>query len=218
MPKTSAAAKEARREQILQAALRCFAQRGYYATTIEDLVVETGLSRGALYLYFPSKEALYLALADRWNCGLEAAIRRQMTPDLSPMAILQLIIEVTGAQVAAEVDACRVLMEGWILGRTLPALEDQVQRQQAQALQVFEQLLQAGVASGEVRHDLAIQLQAQVLLATLLGLMIQWHLHPGTIDWQQVAEETVHGLRPARRSRAGGSERDGKMERAKPSA
>ncbi len=200
MPKISVAAKEARQEQILQAALRCFARRGYHATTIEDLVTETGLSRGALYLYYPSKEALYLALADRWNCGLEAAIRRQMTPDLSPVAVLQLIIEVTGAHVEAEADACRVLMEGWILGRTLPALEDQVERQQEQALQVFEQLLQAGVASGELRHDLPIHLHAQVLLASLQGLMVQWHLHPGTINWQQVAEETVRALRSSRRS------------------
>ena len=69
MPKTSAEAKEARRTQILDAAVRCFARTGYYATTIEDVVRETGLSRGALYLYLPSKEALYLAISDRWNFG-----------------------------------------------------------------------------------------------------------------------------------------------------
>ena len=80
MPKTSAAAKAARQEQILNAAVRCFARKGFYATTIEDLVVETGLSRGALYLYFPNKEALYLALADRWNCGLEEAVQRRVAP------------------------------------------------------------------------------------------------------------------------------------------
>jgi TetR/AcrR family transcriptional regulator, transcriptional repressor of aconitase len=197
VPKISAAAKAARQEQILQAALHCFARRGYYATTIDDLVAETGLSRGALYLYFPSKEALYLALAERWHCGLEAAIRRQLPPERSPAAILQLIMEVTGAHVAAEADACRVLMEGWILGRTFPALAEQVKRQHKQALQVFERLLQAGVASGELRHDLAPHRQAQVLLATLEGLMVQWHLRPGTINWQQVAEETVRGLRPS---------------------
>ena len=65
MPKTSAAAKEARRAQILDAAVRCFARRGYYATTIEDVVQETGLSRGALYLYFPSKQDLVFALIER---------------------------------------------------------------------------------------------------------------------------------------------------------
>ena len=68
MPKTS------------EAAVRCFARTGYYATTIEDVVRETGLSRGALYLYFPSKEALYLAISERWNCGMEAAIRARARP------------------------------------------------------------------------------------------------------------------------------------------
>lgn len=203
MPKISAAAKEARQEQILQAALHCFAQRGYYATTIEDLVTATGLSRGALYLYFPSKEALYLALADRWSCGLEAAIQARVTPGLSPAAVLRIIIEVTGAHVAAEADACRVLMEGWILGRTIPALAEQVESQEAHTIQTFEQLLQAGVASGEMRANLAIHLHAQMLLATLQGLMIQWHLHPGTIDWQRVADDIVRGLCPAWQSRAG---------------
>ena len=49
MPKISEAAKEAKRTQILDAAVRCFARTGYYATTIEDIVQETGLSRGVLY-------------------------------------------------------------------------------------------------------------------------------------------------------------------------
>jgi AcrR family transcriptional regulator len=138
MPKTSAAAKEARQEQILNAAVRCFARKGYYATTIEDLVVETGLSRGALYLYFPNKEALYVALSDRWTCGLEEAVQRRVTPNMSPVDALQLVIEVTGEHIEADAAACRVLMEGWTLGHVLPALGEQVRRQQAQARGVFE--------------------------------------------------------------------------------
>ncbi len=112
MPKTSAAAKETSRTQILDAAVRCFARTGYYATTIEDVVRETGLSRGALYL----------AISERWNCGMEAAIRARLTPDLTPAAILRVLIEVNGEQVKAEADACRVLMEGWNLSHHIPVL------------------------------------------------------------------------------------------------
>jgi hypothetical protein len=49
-----------------------------------------------------------------------------------------------------------------------------------------------------LRHDLAIHLHAQMLLASLQGLMVQWHLHPGTVNWYQVAKETVRGLRASR--------------------
>ncbi len=175
MPKTSAAAKETRRTQILDAAVRCFARTGYYATTIEDVVRETDLSRGALYLYFPSKEALYLAISERWNCGMEAAIKARLTPDLTPAAILRALIEVNGEQVKAEADACRVLMEGWNLSQHMPVLAE---------------------PAGEFRADIEVEAQARILMATLHGLMVQWHRQPGSIDWHSIAEEIVRGLCP----------------------
>ncbi|MBV9231215.1 MAG: TetR/AcrR family transcriptional regulator [Chloroflexi bacterium] len=195
MPKTSAAAKEARRTQILDAAVRCFARTGYYATTIEDVVRETGLSRGALYLYFPSKEALYLAISERWNCGLESAIRARLTPDLTPAEILCVLIEVNGEHVQAESDACRVLMEGWNLGFNIPTLAERSRQRQARSLSALCQLLQAGINAGEFCPDMAVEAQARILMATLHGLMVQWHRQPGSVDWQRIAEEVVRGLR-----------------------
>src|SRR6266571_3613384 len=177
MPKTSEAAKEARRTQILDAAVRCFARTGYYATTIEDVVRETDLSRGALYLYFPSKEALYLAISDRWNCGMEAAIKARLTPDLTPAATL------------------RVLIEGWNLSQHIPVLAERARQRQARSVSALSQLLQAGIAAGEFRADIEVEAQARILMATLHGLMVQWHRQPGSIDWHSIAEEIVRGLR-----------------------
>ncbi len=194
MPKTSPAAKDARRTQILNAAVHCFARHGYYATTIEDLVAETGLSRGALYLYFPSKEAIYLAISERWSCGLEEAIRARLAPDLSPAAIMRLWIEVTGEHVQAEADACRVLMEGWSLAHHIPALAERAQQQQARSIEALSRLLRAGIATGEFRAELQVETQVRILIATMHGLMVQWHRKPGSIDWQEVAEEIVGGL------------------------
>ncbi len=196
MPKTSTAAKEARRTQILDAAVRCFARRGYYETTIEDLVTETGLSRGALYLYYPSKEAMYLAISERWGCGLEEAIRARLTPDLSQASILQIVIEVNGEHVQAEADACRILMEGWNLAYHIPVLAERNARQQAHSLAALSQLLRAGIEAGEFRTDMEVETQARILMATLHGLMVQWHRQPGSVDWHAVAEEFIRGLRP----------------------
>ncbi len=196
MPKTSAAAKEGRRTQILNAAVRCFARRGYYATTIEDLVTETGLSRGALYLYYPSKEAIYLAISERWGCGLEEAIRARLAPDLSPAAILRMLIEVTGEHVQAEADACRILMEGWNLAHQIPALAERVRQEHERSHAALGDLLRAGIAIGEFRANLDVESQVLLLEATLHGLMVQWHRRPGSVDWRRGAEEIVRGLRP----------------------
>ncbi|HLI05747.1 MAG TPA: TetR/AcrR family transcriptional regulator [Ktedonobacteraceae bacterium] len=194
MPKLRADAKEARRAQILEAALRCFARQGYYATTIQDVVAEAGLSRGGIYLYYPTKESLYLALSQWWSCGLEEAIRRRVTPPLSPKALLRLSIEVIGTHVETEADACRVLIEGWTLSHHLPGLRVPVCEQFERAERRFRDLLAAGVAQGEFRATLAVDRQAMLILATLRGLMVQWHLYPGSIDWQQVAEEIIQGI------------------------
>jgi AcrR family transcriptional regulator len=65
MPKTTAEAKELRREEILEAAQRTFAQYGYEGATVARLEQATGLSRGGIFNYFPSKDDLFLALAER---------------------------------------------------------------------------------------------------------------------------------------------------------
>jgi AcrR family transcriptional regulator len=194
MPKTTEAAKEARRAQILDAAVRCFARHGYYETTIEDLVTETGLSRGALYLYYPSKEAIYLDISERWGCGLEAAIRARLTPGMSAAATMQLWIEVTGEHVQAEEDACRILMEGWNLERHISALADRARQKHERGTVGLGQLLQAGIANGEFRADIDVPTQVQLLRATIHGLMVQWHRRPGSVDWHAAAQQIVRGL------------------------
>jgi hypothetical protein len=56
------AARAARRDQIITAGLACFARSGYHATTMADVAAQAGVSKGTPYLYFDSKQALFLAL------------------------------------------------------------------------------------------------------------------------------------------------------------
>ncbi len=65
MPKVSEEHLQARREQILDGARRAFAQHGYEGTTVALLETEIGLSRGAIFNYFPDKWALFFELAAR---------------------------------------------------------------------------------------------------------------------------------------------------------
>ena len=58
MPKVSQAHLEARREQIIDAAITCFARDGFHRTTMQDIFKAASLSPGAIYSYFPSKEQI----------------------------------------------------------------------------------------------------------------------------------------------------------------
>jgi AcrR family transcriptional regulator len=65
MPKLSPEQIEARRSAILEAAAMCFAENGFHRTTMQDICRRAGVSPGALYLYFRSKEALIEGLCER---------------------------------------------------------------------------------------------------------------------------------------------------------
>ena len=64
MPKVSEQYRDARRNQILSAAKRCFVRNGFHETSMQDLFAESGLSSGAVYRYFPGKEDMILAIAE----------------------------------------------------------------------------------------------------------------------------------------------------------
>jgi AcrR family transcriptional regulator len=67
-------AKAVRREEILDAARRVFAERGFRGTTIADIAEAAGIALGTIYLYFPSKEDVFAALNERLGALISGAI------------------------------------------------------------------------------------------------------------------------------------------------
>jgi AcrR family transcriptional regulator len=65
MPKVTDAYRIARRDEIIAAALRCFALKGYQRTSMADIIEESGLSAGAIYGHFSGKQELFAAVAGR---------------------------------------------------------------------------------------------------------------------------------------------------------
>jgi AcrR family transcriptional regulator len=96
VPKVSQEHLEARREQILDGARRAFARHGYEGATVARLEEEIGLSRGAIFNYFPDKWSLFFELASRdqyelttllMEQGLDATLRHLTTESPDWMAV-----------------------------------------------------------------------------------------------------------------------------------
>jgi AcrR family transcriptional regulator len=75
MRRPSARFKQDRREEILEAARRCFARMGFHQASMQQICLEAGMSPGNLYRYFPSKESIIAGIAerDRAEVGAELA-------------------------------------------------------------------------------------------------------------------------------------------------
>jgi AcrR family transcriptional regulator len=205
MPKIAEQARAARREQIIEAALVCFARAGYHATTMADVAAQAGVSKGTPYLYFQSKEALFIALGEEWDCGLADRVNAAIAalPEAgrrSPRQVLHAVAAAVAGHVLEETETCRVLMEARALAAHEPAIAIAVRAADTRTHQQLEGLIAAGVEAGEWPAATDPALAARLFTAGLYGLMAQWHLAPGSFSWQTAAAALAEG--PAGRSPA----------------
>jgi len=202
VPRIAEAARAARRDQIIAAGLACFAKSGYHATTMADVAAQAGVSKGTPYLYFDSKQALFVALAEQWDCGANQRVdiaiatlsenRRQ-----SPRAVLRVVATAIAAHVQAESETCRVLMEARALAAHEPVIAVAVRAADERAHEQLQELFAAGVAAGEWPASTNPSLAARLFTAGLYGLMAQWHLAPGSFSWPEAAAALADRGSPA---------------------
>ena len=206
MPKIAEEARAARRDQIIAAAAGCFARAGYHVTTMADIAEAAGVSKGTPYLYFPSKEALFIALYEEWDCGLAARVDAAVgalseSARGSPRNVLAAVASAIAAHVLDNPQACRVLMEATTLAAYEPAIAAKVQAVNAASLDQLTGLFAAGVAAGEWPAGTDPAVQARLFTAGLYGLMAQWHTAAGSFSLETamtaLARQTVPGSRDA---------------------
>jgi AcrR family transcriptional regulator len=206
MPKIAEQTRAARRDQIVVAALACFAETGYYATTMADVAAQAGVSKGTPYLYFESKEALFIALHEEWDCGLADRVNAAIAalPEAarrSPRQVLHAVAAAAAAHVLAETETCRVLMEARALAAHEPAIAGAVRAADERTHEQLEGLFSAGIQAGEWPAGTNPALAARLFTAGLYGLMAQWHLAPGSFSWGAAAAAlaggTAGGVSPA---------------------
>src|SRR5262249_7008236 len=147
--------EQMRRQQILDAALACFSRRGYHATSMEDIVRESGLSVGALYSYFPSKEELFTALDDLCFRQSVQHLAELFRGAGTPLRRLERVLEFFFGALDERIGPWhRLRMEAWAQGETLHGVGDRERRRCDEMRALFRSLLREAVAAGECRPDL----------------------------------------------------------------
>ena len=148
-PKADVSAE--RKEQIYQAALACFNSKGYYQTTMDDIVAESGLSKGTLYWYFDSKKALFIALlADFMEPLNQEWTAVTSDPLMSVVDKLKASMTLFRNQITEMVHFFGIVMEAW----TQTHFDEDVQRLSREMYQPYlalmNEILEEGVAKGEL--------------------------------------------------------------------
>jgi len=159
-------APEVRRKQILDAALRCISKNGYHGTRMDDIVAASGLSKGAIYWHFKSKEEIFLALMD----DVDAAIFNSLDPaaDLSPLEAIK--AGCLGAVTA--LSSLRPHAQTWTEFFTNPLSRKRMSRSYKQSRDRLSALVEQGIAEGEIT-DCDPFGAAAAITAMIEGLILQ---------------------------------------------
>ena len=168
--------KEERTPEILEAALATFGERGFAGTRMDDIAAKAGITKGTIYLYFDSKEALFKALA-RQSAGAQIETVTQMVKasDAPSAELLRFVITTLG-QFMRTTD--RIILPRVLLSEmgNFPELAEFWRREIIdKGLGLFRGIVKRGVARREFRK-LPTEHAARLCIAPLL-VMAVWRMH-----------------------------------------
>jgi AcrR family transcriptional regulator len=187
---------EERRAQVVDIAARVFAERGYHATSIEDLVHATGLQRGGLYHYMDGKKDLLIRIHERFINPLLAEARVIVAAGDPPEETFRALAGALIRDIAEYRDQVTVFLHEWRIIENDPEW-----RSVRKARKDFEKLLGSVLERGHREGVFDIQ-DKQITLLGFLGMCnysYQWYRPGGRISPDELADQFcdifLHGIK-----------------------
>jgi TetR/AcrR family transcriptional regulator, transcriptional repressor of aconitase len=174
MPKVTAQYRDARRDQILSAARRCFLRDGFHATSMQDLFAEAGLSSGAVYGYFASKDDVIIAIAEE-NVRDFAVMTHEVAsgePDKPIGTVLTDIITKVRAR-DAEDGLAGLAVLSWSEALRNPVLASRFADLVAQIRADLSEIARKHQAAGNLPRDVPAESLAIVFMSIVPGCILQ---------------------------------------------
>ena len=180
---------EERRRQILEAAVRAFAAKGYHACRVSDIATEAGVAYGLVYHYFGSKDALLQAIFDEtWGAMLDTISSVEQLDEPASDRVRK-VTEIVLRTWKRDPDLVRLLVREVTRNQQLERETDEIEL----AFDALQRIVEAGQESGEFRPDLDSRLAATIWYGALEEILTGWALAqlPDSVDDVTRAERAV---------------------------
>ncbi len=175
----------------MEAAIKLFSTHGYNKASVDDICEEAGISKGAFYHHFKSKQALFLALLDGWLQFIDNAI--ESTKDKTVPETFMQITEAFPYIFKTADDNLPMFLEFWLQASRDKKIWGAGISPYRRYHKYFTTLIKKGVDEGsfvEVDPELA----SRMITSTAMGLLLQSLLDPTGDDWEKVARDSTNLL------------------------
>lgn len=183
MPKVSQQHLDARRAEILAAARRCFLRNGFHATSMQDLLVEAGLSAGAVYRYFAGKQDMIAAIAEENLREVVAEVDKVVNRE-SAVGLGELLADLFRVIEAKHEENGFAAMALLVWSESLrdPRLAERIRTTLTQVTAELARIVRGSQETGDLPPDVAAESLTQVIVATVPGYILQLAtLGPGRV-------------------------------------
>jgi AcrR family transcriptional regulator len=165
-------ARAERRTAVLAAARRIFADKGYHATSIDDIIEAAGIARGTFYLYFESKRAIFDELLDELFTTLQSTVKRiEVGPGaLPPVEQMDATVDRVMQTLVENREMARILL------REAVGIDDEFDAKLAQFYGRIEALIVSAVQTGQ-QMSLVRKCDPELVAHAILGAakeLVHW--------------------------------------------
>lgn len=165
--------KEETRRRIFEAAVSLFRERGFQATTVDDITERADVARGTFFNYFPRKEAVLAFLSEERATLAEGSTAELLARSIPARAKLHELYAFAASAWAADRELSRTVFTEWMRQAFAPT-EDAAHRWESLVVRVIEQ----GQAAGELRRDAPAGMLESLLSAVYMTTLYCWLCTP----------------------------------------
>lgn len=179
------------REQLMIAAVDCFARHGYVGTSIDRIAREVGVTKGAVYYHFrDKKELLFAAVKDRIG-GFERDVLRTLPANDDAIAALRRVVDSCFFHATVS-NHRRFIMTLMVEALdTHPGLSAQFAKVLRRMRTFLADIVRRGQAMGQLRSEVDAETTASVLMGGIMGAEIQHYQSPSEVDLRQVLDGLI---------------------------
>ncbi|MGX1542762.1 TetR/AcrR family transcriptional regulator [Streptomyces adustus] len=174
MPKVTQEYMDARRAQILDAARRCFLRDGFHSTSMQDLFAESGLSAGAVYRHFASKNEMITAIVEENMRDVLAMVNAVAgdRPGGSIGALVADVLDIVKSK-SAEQDVAGLAVLAWSESLRNPLLARQFEDLMTRMGLAFTEVIREHQRNGSLTREVSAEAIAATFLCILPGYLLR---------------------------------------------